>query len=82
MTVDLPTMPSLRLDGRRALVTGAGGGLGLACGAAGAPARPISRAMARPMPRWAPVTRTPFPSSGNRFEVKPRPLMVSRSTNP
>jgi NAD(P)-dependent dehydrogenase (short-subunit alcohol dehydrogenase family) len=34
MTVDLPTTPSLRLDGRRALVTGAGRGLGLACAAA------------------------------------------------
>lgn len=32
--MDLPTMPSLRLDGRRALVTGAGRGLGLACAAA------------------------------------------------
>lgn len=34
MTVDLPTMPSPRLDGRRALVTGAGRGFGLACAAA------------------------------------------------
>jgi NAD(P)-dependent dehydrogenase (short-subunit alcohol dehydrogenase family) len=30
----LPVMPSLRLDGRRALVTGAGRGIGLACAAA------------------------------------------------
>ena len=30
----LPRTPSLRLDGRRALVTGAGRGLGLACAAA------------------------------------------------
>jgi NAD(P)-dependent dehydrogenase (short-subunit alcohol dehydrogenase family) len=29
MPVELPTTPSLRLDGRRALITGAGGGLGL-----------------------------------------------------
>lgn len=34
MTVSLPRTPSLRLDGRRALVTGAGRGLGLACVAA------------------------------------------------
>lgn len=33
-TVVLPCTPSLRLDGRRALVTGAGRGLGLACAAA------------------------------------------------
>ena len=30
----LPRTPSFRLDGRRALVTGAGGGIGLACAAA------------------------------------------------
>lgn len=34
MTTALPRTPSLRLDGRRALVTGAGRGLGLACAAA------------------------------------------------
>jgi len=34
MTASLPRTPSLRLDGRRALVTGAGRGLGLACAAA------------------------------------------------
>ena len=34
MTAALPRTPSLRLDGRRALVTGAGRGLGLACAAA------------------------------------------------
>ena len=34
MTPTLPRTPSLRLDGRRALVTGAGRGLGLACAAA------------------------------------------------
>jgi NAD(P)-dependent dehydrogenase (short-subunit alcohol dehydrogenase family) len=34
VTVELPRTPSLRLDGRRALVTGAGRGLGLACAAA------------------------------------------------
>ena len=34
MTITLPRTPSLRLDGRRALVTGAGRGLGLACAAA------------------------------------------------
>jgi NAD(P)-dependent dehydrogenase (short-subunit alcohol dehydrogenase family) len=32
--MELPKMPSLRLDGRRALVTGAGRGLGLACASA------------------------------------------------
>ena len=32
--VDLPTTPSFRLDGKRALVTGAGRGIGLACAAA------------------------------------------------
>jgi NAD(P)-dependent dehydrogenase (short-subunit alcohol dehydrogenase family) len=31
---ELPTTPSFRLDGRRALVTGAGRGIGLACSAA------------------------------------------------
>jgi NAD(P)-dependent dehydrogenase (short-subunit alcohol dehydrogenase family) len=34
MTTALPRTPSFRLDGRRALVTGAGRGLGLACAAA------------------------------------------------
>ena len=34
MTAALPRTPSLRLDGRRALITGAGRGLGLACAAA------------------------------------------------
>ena len=34
MPPSLPRTPSLRLDGRRALVTGAGRGLGLACAAA------------------------------------------------
>lgn len=34
MSAPLPRTPSLRLDGRRALVTGAGRGLGLACAAA------------------------------------------------
>lgn len=32
--MQLPRLPSLRLDGRRALVTGAGRGLGVACAAA------------------------------------------------
>ncbi len=32
--MDIPSTPSFRLDGRRALVTGAGRGLGLACAAA------------------------------------------------
>ncbi|MFT5510870.1 MAG: NADP-dependent 3-hydroxy acid dehydrogenase YdfG, partial [Hyphomicrobiaceae bacterium] len=32
--MDLPQTPSFRLDGRRALVTGASSGLGLACAAA------------------------------------------------
>lgn len=32
--IDLPKTPSFRLDGRRALVTGASSGLGLACAAA------------------------------------------------
>ncbi|MDB5969359.1 MAG: 3-oxoacyl-ACP reductase [Hydrocarboniphaga sp.] len=32
--MQLPKTPSMRLDGRRALVTGAGRGIGLACGAA------------------------------------------------
>lgn len=34
MTISLPRTPSFRLDGRRALVTGAGRGLGLACATA------------------------------------------------
>jgi NAD(P)-dependent dehydrogenase (short-subunit alcohol dehydrogenase family) len=34
--VSLPATPSLRLDGRRALVTGAGRGIGLACASAAA----------------------------------------------
>jgi NAD(P)-dependent dehydrogenase (short-subunit alcohol dehydrogenase family) len=34
MAVTLPTLPSFRLEGRRALVTGAGRGLGVACAAA------------------------------------------------
>jgi NAD(P)-dependent dehydrogenase (short-subunit alcohol dehydrogenase family) len=34
MSIALPRLPSSRLDGRRALVTGAGRGLGLACAAA------------------------------------------------
>jgi len=34
MTAPLPQTPSFRLDGRRALVTGAGRGIGLACAAA------------------------------------------------
>jgi NAD(P)-dependent dehydrogenase (short-subunit alcohol dehydrogenase family) len=32
--MDLPRLPALRLDGRRALITGAGRGLGVACAAA------------------------------------------------
>src|ERR1700739_2463255 len=36
--MDLPETPSFRLDGRRALVTGAGRGIGLAAAAALAPA--------------------------------------------
>lgn len=32
--VTLPTLPSMRVDGKRALVTGAGRGIGLACAAA------------------------------------------------
>jgi NAD(P)-dependent dehydrogenase (short-subunit alcohol dehydrogenase family) len=34
MSIDLPKTPSFRLDGKRALVTGASSGLGLACAAA------------------------------------------------
>lgn len=34
MTVDLPTTPSFRLDGKRALITGAGRGIGLGAAAA------------------------------------------------
>jgi len=34
MTIDLTPTPSFRLDGRRALVTGAGRGIGLACASA------------------------------------------------
>ena len=34
MTISLPKTPSFRLDGRRALVTGAGRGIGLAAAAA------------------------------------------------
>ena len=34
MTIDLTRTPSFRLDGRRALVTGAGRGLGLAAASA------------------------------------------------
>jgi NAD(P)-dependent dehydrogenase (short-subunit alcohol dehydrogenase family) len=34
MSTELPTTPSLKLEGRRALVTGAGRGIGLACAAA------------------------------------------------
>jgi len=41
-TVSLPCAPSFRLDGRRALVTGAGRGLGLAAAAALAHAQPLS----------------------------------------
>ena len=33
-TISLPETPSFRLDGRRALVTGAGRGIGLAAAAA------------------------------------------------
>ena len=32
--MELPTTPSFRLDGKRALVTGASSGIGLACAAA------------------------------------------------
>ena len=32
--VDLPKLPALRLDGKRALVTGASRGIGLGCAAA------------------------------------------------
>ena len=34
MTIELPRTPSFRLDGRRALITGGGRGIGLAAGAA------------------------------------------------
>ncbi|MDQ6437554.1 SDR family oxidoreductase [Mesorhizobium sp. LHD-90] len=34
MTIDLPSAPSFRLDGRRALVAGASSGIGLACASA------------------------------------------------
>src|SRR5579871_4608291 len=34
MSIDLAKTPSFRLDGKRALITGAGRGIGLACAAA------------------------------------------------
>ena len=34
MTIELPRTPSFRLDGRRALITGGGRGIGLAAAAA------------------------------------------------
>ena len=43
----LPKTPSFRLDGRRALVTGAGGGIGLACAAALAEAGAMVTLVAR-----------------------------------
>ena len=39
MTIELPRTPSFRLDGRRALITGGGRGIGLAAAAAGGSGR-------------------------------------------
>src|SRR4051794_19418573 len=55
--IDLPRSPSFRLDGRRALVTGAGRGIGLAAAAAMAEAGAHVTLCARSLPEITTATQ-------------------------
>lgn len=70
MSTPLPRTPSFRLDGRRALITGAGRGLGLACAAALADAGAEVVLCARSQPEIAAAAQA-IRDAGGKAEALP-----------
>ena len=66
VSMDLPVTPSFRLDGKRALVTGAGRGIGLACASALAEAGAHVTLAARTSKAKSRKLRTPSAHAGKR----------------